>query len=163
RYHALFAEAMRQAARQRLGDSAVRAMHETASQWYEAHDLLTDAVEEALSAENYPRAAAIIERLLDVRGFNELYILRTWLERLPVPLLREHPGLCFANAFAMLFTLDRFDPAVSASVLNWLQVAEATWRTEKNDPRLGQVLALRGLVYLWRGDMGRAFAECRES
>src|SRR5207245_358057 len=117
RYHALFAEAMRHAARQRLGDSAVQDLHAKASQWYEAHDLLTDAVDEALAAESYSRAAVIIERLLDARSFNELYILRNWIQRLPPALVREHPALSFSCGFAMLFTLDRYDPAISASVL----------------------------------------------
>lgn len=64
RYHGLFAETMRAEARQRLGEEQLRLLSAHASRWYEAHHLCAEAVESALYAQDYPRAAILIERIL---------------------------------------------------------------------------------------------------
>ncbi len=50
RYHALFAEAMQQAARRQLSEDQLRSLSQKASVWYEQHGLLTEAIETALNA-----------------------------------------------------------------------------------------------------------------
>ncbi len=97
RYHPLFAEALRQHARQQLGDAQVRALHERASAWYEAQGMHYDAVEAAIVAGQVSRAAALIEGLFDRGGLNELYTLARWVERLPSATLPDHPLLCLAT------------------------------------------------------------------
>jgi LuxR family maltose regulon positive regulatory protein len=163
RYHALFAEALRQYARQRLGEADVRALHEKAGAWYEAHGLLHDAVEAASAAGQPARAAALIERFFERGDFNELYTLRGWVERLPDDVLREHPLICFAYANALLFTSDRYAPATAILVERWAQLAEAAWREQDNAPRLGQIAALRAMVAFWQGDLAGSFAHARRA
>jgi len=163
RYHPLFAEAMRLQAQQRLGEANVRALHERASAWYEAHGMLRDAVEDAIAAEQAVRAATLIERIFDQGDFNEVYTLRRWIEHLPEEILHEHPLLCFAYANALLFTLDRFAPATARTVERWAQMAEAAWQKEQNAPRLGQVAALRAMVAFWQLDIARTFAWARQA
>jgi LuxR family maltose regulon positive regulatory protein len=158
RYHTLFADAMRHYARQRLGQAAVRGLHEKASAWYEAHGLLDEAVETALEAQQFAHAAILIERLVEIQGFNELHTVRRWCEQLPEDVLHAHPTLCFDYAIALLFTSDRHSPATAALLEAPLRTAEEAWRLEHNYPKLGQVLSMRGMMAAWQGDLTRAFA-----
>jgi ATP/maltotriose-dependent transcriptional regulator MalT len=163
RYHPLFAEALRQYARQQLGENHVRLLHERAGAWCEAHGMLHDAVEEAIAAGQASRAATLIEGLFDRGGFNELYTFCRWIEQLPSALLPDHPLLCFVYANAVLFTTDRYAPATARTVEQWAQIAEAAWRKQQNTARLGQVAALRSMVAFWQGDTARSFACARRA
>ncbi|CAG0935427.1 HTH-type transcriptional regulator MalT [Thermoflexales bacterium] len=163
RYHALFAEALRHTARQRLGDSGVRAVLEKASRWYEDYGFSVEAIEAALAAPAFERAAVLIEQSIEQRGTAELHTLGCWVTQLPEAVLSTHPILCFHYAFVLLFTSDRYAPATAARLEAPLRRAEAAWRTESNEARLGQVLALRSLAGLWQDNLPLAFAQAREA
>jgi LuxR family transcriptional regulator, maltose regulon positive regulatory protein len=164
RYHALFAEAMQHEAQRRLGAAALHDLHERASCWYEEHGLLAEAIEAALAARSFARAAALIERIVaPQRFYNELHTLRRWIEALPEELLRDRPALCFAYAPALLFTEDRRAPATMALIQVPLRLAEERWRAEGNQSRLGEALAFRALVAWWQGDLTQAFTAARQA
>jgi LuxR family maltose regulon positive regulatory protein len=163
RYHALFAEALRATARQRLGDAALRALLEKAGQWYQAHGLIDEAIEAALAARDFERTAVLIEQVIEQRGLNELYTLGRWATQLPEAVLYAHPILCFNYALVLLFTSDRYAPATAARLEGPLQAAEEMWRREGNAARLGQVFALRSTAALWQGDWAHAFADARDA
>ncbi len=144
RYHALFAEAMQHEARRRLGEDHLRSLYDKASLWYEQHRLLTEAIEVALYARDFARAATLIERLAEPQHLSEvLHTLYRWIEELPEEVLHAHPALCLTYAMILLFTRDRSAPATRALVEVPLQMAERYWRAEGNRPKLGEVLALR--------------------
>ncbi|RIK36304.1 MAG: transcriptional regulator [Chloroflexi bacterium] len=164
RYHPLFAEAMHQVARRRLGEASLRGLYNKASLWYEQHGYLGDAVETALSAQAYARAATLIERITEVGHFHsELHTLRRWVEQLPEEILRAHPRLCLSHALAILFTSDRSAPATAGRLQKPLQMAEERWLAEENEPQLGQLFAFRSLVAFWQGDLPASFAAAREA
>jgi LuxR family maltose regulon positive regulatory protein len=157
RYHGLFAEAMRAEARKRLGEEKLRSLSAHASRWYEAHHLYAEAVESALYAQDYPRAAVLIERILrEPHAFyqaNEYHTLYTWLEQLPEALLAQRPALCLGYARALLYRADawRLSQATLALLEKLFQMAEERYRVERDLPRLGEVLAFRSLA-AWRRD-----------
>ena len=163
RYHALFAEALRVYARERLGEAVIRDLIEKASRWYAAHGLIEEAIETALAAQDFDRAAALIEQTIEQRGISEQYTLGRWAAQLPEAVLYAHPVVCFSYALVVLFTSDRYAPATMTRLEKLLHVAEATWRAANDDAHLGQVLALRGTAALWQGDLTHAFAQARES
>ncbi len=163
RYHALFAEAMRHTAREHFGAESMRALYARASAWYEQHGLLDQAIETAIAAQQFSRAAALIERSLDRRRQPEFYTFRLWVEQLSQEVFGAHPTLCFEYALALLFTSDRYAASTAAQLETPLRVAEETWRREDNSAGLGQVLALRALSALWQSDFARAFTLARES
>src|SRR5205085_8256235 len=68
RYHALFAEAMQHEARRRLGEDYLRSLYEKASRWYEEYGLLAEAIEVALTARDFARAADLIERIVGTQN-----------------------------------------------------------------------------------------------
>ncbi len=157
RYHGLFAEAMRAEARRRLGEAKLRELSAHASRWYEAHHLHAEAVESALYAQDYPRAAVLIERILrEPHAFyqaNEYHTLYIWLEQLPAALLAQHPALCLGYARALLYKADswRLSQATLALLEKLFQMAAECYRVEHDLPRLGEVFAFRSLA-AWRQD-----------
>jgi LuxR family maltose regulon positive regulatory protein len=164
RYHALFAEAMQHEARRRLGEDYLHLLYEKASRWFEQHRLLSEAVEVALSARDFAHAAALIEEINGSNGVtNELLTLLRWLEQLPEAVLQEHPALCLAYAWALLFTLDRSDPATQARIKPLLEMAERRWQAENNRPKMGEALTFRSQLALWQGDLPQAFPAARRS
>lgn len=164
RYHALFAEAMQQAARRRWGDDELHHLSHKASLWYEQHGLLSEAVEAALTSQDFGRAAELIERTLDPLNRNyEHHTLRRWIEPLPEAVLRTHPSLAFLYAVAILFTSDRRAPTTLALLQTPLQVAEAQWSTTQEEDKLGGVFALRALLAFLQGEFARAFVHAKEA
>jgi LuxR family maltose regulon positive regulatory protein len=164
RYHALFAEAMQHEARRRLGEDYVRSLYDKASLWYEQHGLLAEAVEVALSARDFVRAAALIERIIEPHNINnELHTWLRWIEQLPEEVLQVHPALCLTYAIALLYTLDRSDPAALTLIQPPLEMAERFWQTAGNGPKLGEALAVRSQLAWWQGDVTQAFAAARQS
>jgi LuxR family transcriptional regulator, maltose regulon positive regulatory protein len=116
RYHTLFAEAMHAYARSLLGEDTLRGVQLRASHWYEAHGLSPEAIEPALAAGDFERAATLAERSIELRGNNEAATLRRWVEQLPPDVLHVHPSLCFSYAFVMLFASGRRSPATPATL-----------------------------------------------
>lgn len=163
RYHALFAEALRRAARERFGEAGMAELYGRTSGWYEGHGLLELAIDPALAAREYDRAAGLIEAALDWRARRELHTVRRWLEQLPPDVLAGRPSLNFEYALALLFTSDRFAPTTAARIEPPLAAAEAAWRRAGNDASLGQVLGLRSMVSLWQARLDDTYRYARES
>ncbi|HEY4383727.1 MAG TPA: tetratricopeptide repeat protein, partial [Ktedonobacteraceae bacterium] len=155
RYHGLFAEAMQQEARRRLGEETLRAISFQACHWYEAHGLYAEAVETALQAQDHAHATALIERILEApdsyQQASEYHTLYNWLEQIPEEMLQQHPLLCLSYARALLSIVVtwRLAPQTLAQLEKCLQMAEQSFRTKHNLPKLGEVFAFRSLV-AWR-------------
>ncbi len=96
RYHHLFADALYQRL-QHLYPARITDLHIRASNWYEEHELIPEALEHALAAADFQRASRLLllfrQRLL-LRG--EMRMLRGWIERLPRVFVRASPELSLA-------------------------------------------------------------------
>lgn len=170
RFHALFSEALQNYASQRLGEAQLQELHRKASRWYEAHGLLPEAVEAALASLDTPRAAGLIQRIiephiasLELSRWNEKHTLRRWMEQIPEEVLRAHPTICMTFAMAILFTSDRHAPATKLRLQTPLQIAEEHWQSEGNQPKLGEVLAFRSLVDWFQRELNESFSLAREA
>ncbi|MCW2578648.1 MAG: ATP-dependent transcriptional regulator, MalT-like, LuxR family [Blastococcus sp.] len=93
RYHHLFADVLRA----RLLDEQperVRGLHLRASAWCEDNGGRSEAVEHALDAGDFERAAALVELAIPaLRQARQEATLRRWLEALPDELFRSRPVL----------------------------------------------------------------------
>lgn len=171
RYHALFAEAMRVEARRRLGEDGLRRLSAKASLWYEEHEMLVDAIEAALQAEDMPRTAGLIEQLVErqwsapgVVPDNIAYEFHTicrWLEQLPETLIQSRPTLCFLYATSLLFVYIMDKPPVKEPLVmerfDWaLRMAEEGWSSEGKLHGLANVMAFRAMMSRQRGDFAQA-------
>jgi LuxR family maltose regulon positive regulatory protein len=104
RYHHLFAEVLRA----RLLDEQpelLPVLHRRASDWYERNGELAVAVEHALAAEHFDRAAELVELAAPAthRNRQESTLLR-WLQALPDAYVRARPMLCNGYAGALMAT-----------------------------------------------------------
>jgi LuxR family maltose regulon positive regulatory protein len=164
RYHALFAEAMQHYARQRLGAGRLRELARKASLWYADHGMLAEAIEASLYAQDYGRAADLIQRIIAPRLVqNEHQTLRRWMEQLPEQALRDHPEICMTFATAILFTSNRHSAETKARMQLPVQIAEEYWRRQENDHRLGEVFAFRSLVNWLQRDFKASFSFGRKA
>jgi LuxR family transcriptional regulator, maltose regulon positive regulatory protein len=102
RYHHLFAEVLRAHLLEAQPDQ-VAALHQRASGWYEQNALPAEAIRHALAAEDFDRAAGLME--LAWSGMDISYQSATWLgwaKALPDALVRARPVLSVGYAWAQL-------------------------------------------------------------
>ncbi len=120
RYHALFAEALRARLAQGEERHALHELHRRACDWYADHSYVSEAIEHALQAQDWPRAADLIElatRTLALGTRGSPSVLH-WLRRLPAAVVGQHPRLCLFYARS-LFLSAQFQEALA-----WLDTAE---------------------------------------
>jgi LuxR family maltose regulon positive regulatory protein len=127
RYHALFAEALRNHLEQMHADF-VPILHSRASRWYAEHDQITQAILHAFHAQEWQWAADLIERVPLMSftwgaGEDELVLLRRWLEQLPPEIVHSRPRLCLACT-QLLWAVAPFP-----TLQTWLDTAETTLNT----------------------------------
>ncbi len=81
----------------------VATLHRRASEWYEQNGSPADAIRHALAAEDYARAADLVERAVPAmsRSRQEATLLG-WLKSLPNDLFRARPVLNVAYAHILL-------------------------------------------------------------
>jgi LuxR family maltose regulon positive regulatory protein len=104
RYHHLFAEVLAAYLRAEQPDH-VSTLHGRASAWYAQHGMPADAVRHALAAEDFGRAADLVELAIPemLRSRRENALL-DWLQALPHELIRVRPVLSVGYASALLST-----------------------------------------------------------
>ena len=102
RYHHLFAEVLSTHLRAEQ-PALVAPLHRRASEWYEQHGAAADAIRHALVAEDFARAAALIELALPAtRRSRQEATLLGWLKALPDEVLHVRPVLSVGYASALL-------------------------------------------------------------
>jgi LuxR family maltose regulon positive regulatory protein len=164
RFHALFAEAIQHVAQQRLGKARLHELSHEAGLWYEAHGMLSDAIEAAISAQEFERAAGLIERIIAPQLVqNEYHTLRRWIRHLPEEVLRGRPAICMTYAASILFTSERHKPVPVELIQQPLQMAEEQWRAVDDKPNLGVVMAFRALLGWRQRDFRGSFSAARQA
>ena len=104
RYHHLFAEVLSAHLLAEQPDQ-VATLHRRASAWYEQHGSAADAIRHALAAEDFGRAADLVELAVPAmaRSRQEATVLG-WLKALPDELVRARPVLSVHYAGALLLS-----------------------------------------------------------
>jgi LuxR family maltose regulon positive regulatory protein len=104
RYHHLFSDLLRARLRQSQPD-LVGALNMRASRWYEEHGLAAEAIHYALVAQDFDRAADMIEQnAMPAYQRGEVATLFNWIHALPNPVTRRHPGLCIWHGWLLVST-----------------------------------------------------------
>src|SRR5579859_3991437 len=102
RYHHLFADVLRARLRE-AQPGQVPALHQRASEWYERNELPVEAVQHALAAEDFERAASLVELAWPALSRRRQDVtLRAWLKALPDEAIRRRPVLSAYYASALL-------------------------------------------------------------
>jgi LuxR family maltose regulon positive regulatory protein len=102
RYHHLFADVLHAQAMEEQPDQ-VPALHRRASAWYEDNGSTADAVRHALAAEDFERAAGLIELAWPKMDWSfQSARWLGWVKTLPDELVRARPVLSVGYAWALL-------------------------------------------------------------
>lgn len=102
RYHQLFADLLgKRLAREYK--AMVPILHRRASLWFERDNQYPPAIDHALLAGDYQRAACLIENTAEVMfKQSEISNFVTWMDELPEALVRSNPSLSFYYSWALL-------------------------------------------------------------
>jgi LuxR family transcriptional regulator, maltose regulon positive regulatory protein len=175
RYHALFANAMRQEAQRRLGTAALRELARRAGDWYQRHDMPSEAVEAALQANDMAQATTLIGQIVGTHPLMSgphvmqpgYHTLRRWLAQIPEEVLAAQPRLLLVQATALLFSfaLDMLPltEAVATQIDELLHRAEHGFSATDNQASLGEIFAFRSMILRQRGEFGRAAEWARKA
>src|SRR6266699_582225 len=102
RYHHLFAEVLSAHLLAEQPDQ-VSTLHRRASAWYEQHGSVADAIRHALEAEDFARAADLVELAVpDMRRSRQETTVLGWLKALPDQRVRARPVLSVHYAGTLL-------------------------------------------------------------
>lgn len=98
RYHHLFADVLKHRLIEEQPD-AILELHRRASEWHEREGLLPQAVQHALTAQEFERSTQLIERAADTMWqLGKITTLTGWMQALPDAVRRTHPMLCLDYA-----------------------------------------------------------------
>ncbi len=155
RYHHLFSDFLRLRVRNDLPDK-IAVLHQRAAAWYEENGLLAEAIENALSGQDFQRAGRLIEKngLVTIFGHAQWNKFLGWLESMPAEMIQARPQLNLQFAWA-LFSTGRW-----LETEPYLQGVESAFNEgkESSDHKwmLGEVATIRALVFYETGQLSRS-------
>lgn len=170
RYHHLFADVLRIHLMTEQPD-LVPALHKRASEWYEQNGLTADAIRHTLSAEDFERAADLIERALPVlRQSRQESTLLGWLKALPDKLFQHRPVLS-VNYVGTLMQNGQFDGVESRlrDIEQWLATPEdvrihSVYVSEEEYQRLPSAVAMyHAAIALAQGNVTNAMSHASKA
>jgi LuxR family maltose regulon positive regulatory protein len=158
RYHHLFHDFLRDQLERALDPSVCASLYLRASAWFEQQGLLDEAIGYALSAEDWGAALRCMTPLMASQRFYEYYLdWPRWLAALPDAALVAELDLCRRLAWILIFT-----GHVEAAGRP-LTLAEAAWRSAGNYAKVGELLGLRAMTWVWKGDFARAIQAAQQA
>ncbi len=170
RYHHLFADVLRVRLLAEDPD-LVPQLHQHASQWYESRDLVTEAVRHALAAQEFERAAHLMEQAAPaLRRNRQEATLLGWLRQLPDDTIRSSPVLSVFSGYMLMVSGDldevepRFDDAERALAAADADGAPARWAQTDELRSLPSTIALyRASLAQARGDLAGTVEHARHA
>jgi LuxR family maltose regulon positive regulatory protein len=145
RYHRLFADLLRQRLPQ-VYPGLPATLHGRACEWHEKNGLTPAAIDHALAARDFERAAELVHVSAGVvfaRG--EFVTLEGWMGALPDDVLRGRPLLCAYYALVLLLvggTLDRVKECI-----------ESASEEDRSGAFEGELMAVRAILATLEGDI----------
>ncbi|HET7087963.1 MAG TPA: tetratricopeptide repeat protein, partial [Anaerolineae bacterium] len=155
RYHRLFADLLRKRLQQTQPDR-LPDLHCRASVWHERNGFAAEAIDHALAAEDFDRAADLAERSAATfwqRG--EFATFQRMLESIPQDVIHTRARLCVYHAVLLLLGAKSL-----ATVESLLQVATDLGPT---DELRGEIAVLRAELDMFRGDVSHGIRLCEEA
>ncbi len=163
-YHQLFAGALRHHL-ERTHPELLPILHMRASQWFEAHGLLEEAIKHALAAHDDRRATALIEQTAPALiQYGKIKTVQSWLAALPDYIVRSNPRLCMSTAWIMFITshIPAFPLWVEAAE-RALRVCQATLPPETVVVLQAEIIALQAIHAITSNDFTAAIATCHQA
>lgn len=154
RYHHLFADFLQSALGEERSGAEIRVLHRRASLWHQQHGTLDEAMVHAMAAEDYERAAAMIdENIVSMLSRSEGPVLLDWIKKLPEEIAFERPWIDIYRAYTLALSgwADEADA----------RLEDAEKRIGSDMPRaselMGHIAAIRSYTANLTGDAERVF------
>ena len=170
RYHHLFADVLRVHLMAEQPDQ-VSALHRRASDWYEDNGSTDNAIRHALAAEDFARAADLVELVMPAMNRSRQFAtLLGWLKALPDELVRVRPVLSTGYALVSLSSgeLGGVEPRLRDAE-RWLDPS-AGMRERPESPAAGMVIVdeeefrrLPGMIAIIRAGLALARGDMPET
>ncbi|MBM4423758.1 MAG: tetratricopeptide repeat protein [Chloroflexi bacterium] len=152
RYHRLFADLLQK----QLGEAhpeLAPTLHRRASQWHEQNGLMAEAIDHALAAQDFERAAQLIEQIAEAMlARSESTTLLKWITALPAERARARRLLCVYYAWVLL---------LNGSPLEAVEARLSP--IEESGPASSESLTVLAFVAHYRGDPVGAIALSRRA
>ena len=161
RYHTLFSDLLRKLLGQ-AEPELVPELHRRASQWYEEHEFIPEAIGHALAAHDYVRAAPLIERVArSTLRRGEISTLAAWLTALPPDAVLTRPLLCVFKARTLISDgeLDSVETLLTAAE----RLVPASISMAEADALRGQIATMRAMLAAQVADVPGMVAHAREA
>jgi LuxR family maltose regulon positive regulatory protein len=156
RYHHLFGEVLCERLQRGAATTDLATLHRRASAWYEQASFTSQAVQHALAAHAFGRAAALVEQAASAMiQRTELAKLLTWLDALPADEVQARPLLGLYYAWG-LFLSGQMKQAATR-----LEAIEAVLTTDeaRQTPEVrGHAAAMRAYLVRETGDFAATIA-----
>lgn len=150
RYHHLFADLLRQRLTHKQPDKLKR-LHLKASQWFELNDFKEEAIENALAANQFERAADLIEAHIHTKwqGGEQVTLLK-WLNELPDEFKISNPylGIYYAR---VLFQNGRQKEA--ETLVDQLENVHFNSKGNENSALKGRIAAIKAYLATRKEDI----------
>lgn len=153
RYHPLFASFLRSHLHQ-IDPNLEIDLHCRAAAWYVAQGLKNQAIDHALAANDFDRAADLVETMMAEKLWlqGEMFTPLNWLDALPVDYISTRPRLMLGQAWAMLMVgrnRDELSPILQqleASLNNASSTASPASEADQIRGEMATVLAEASLL-----------------
>jgi len=156
RYHRLFADVLLHRLTEK-SPTALIELHLCASEWFEKEGQTTGAINHALAARDWERAARLIENASEsLRQHGEIATLTNWIKVLPESIRCSKPALCLTYARALI-NVSRYADAETfvLEAEHWLD-DNTQDKDREVDSLRGKVLALRAQFANTRNEFTQA-------
>lgn len=157
RYHHLFQRLLLNQLESHTSSERIAKLHLRASNWFESHGLVEEAMQHALAADDVERAALLLEQSREeALKTDRRYVLEKWLAVLPEEILQRHPTLLLVRAWMFVH---QFRYPVVLSLLDQIEALLASG--DEHSHLSGELALLRGMTLTRLGDSkgGLSFLE----
>ncbi len=163
RYHRLFADLLNSRLLHYYPDTIFQ-LHVNASEWFEANGFLDEAINHALAAKDYWRAARLYCReQLEIIYSRPLSTLDRWLASFPDNFLCTEPWLCIAKAYVLWATgrrgeLESYVICAEHALAEMVAVGSFSESSPEYKALLGYIFTFKAMAAYTRNEFAQAVA-----
>jgi LuxR family maltose regulon positive regulatory protein len=162
RYHHLFADLLTSQLHRAYSSEEIEELHLRAMAWHKDNGLQVEAVNHALAAEDFHKAAELIDRAAQSILFaGQVNTVGKWLNALPEPTYQEHPRLRYFQLWADVLQerMDLGRPQVQETIdsIKFLPPSP------ENDQLRGELLAVLSRTAVLSGEITKGIRLAHEA
>ena len=147
RYHHLVGDLLKSILEKRKAADELSSIHFRASQWFEQHKHIEEAIHHMLAAGHPAEACDIVERhRMAELDDDRWYVVQRWIHKLPEDVAKQRPELLLAEAWGAYenFQLEKLQMLLG-------QVELLIKDNEEAEHLMGEFYLMNGLISHWSG------------